>query len=57
MSARARVVHHWADGGVTELSVTVDPTYPDAVDEARMQVVKLWRETCCTGEDAEAEGE
>jgi hypothetical protein len=57
VSARARIVHHWPDGVFTELSVTVDPTYPDAIDEARMQVVKLWRDTCCQGEDAEAEGE
>lgn len=44
--ARARIVHQYADGSATELSVTVDQTFADCVDEARAAVIKMWRETC-----------
>ncbi len=44
--ARARICHQFSDGSVTELSVTVDQTFADCVDEARIQVMHMWRETC-----------
>lgn len=52
--ARARIAHHFPDGGTTEISVSVDETFPDALDEARVQVMHMWREACT---DAEAEVE
>lgn len=51
--ARARIVHTFEDGSTTEMSMTIEDSFPDAADEARAQVVKLWRETCRA--DAEAE--
>ena len=51
--ARARIVHQFTDGSVTELSVTVDQTFADCVDEARIQVMHMWRETC-TDSDVQA---
>lgn len=47
MAATARIVHYWPeDAGQTVLEIEVDADYPDALDEARAQVVRLWRETC-----------
>ena len=50
--ARCKITQQWSDGTVTQLEVTVSESYPDAVDQARLEVVKLWREVC-----AEAEAE
>lgn len=47
--ARARIVHTFEDGSTTEMSMTIEDSFPDAADEARAQ----WRETCRA--DAEAE--
>lgn len=55
--ARARVTHTWADGTSVINEIHVDPTFADAVDEARVQVLRLWRATCCDDETAESEVE
>jgi len=52
--AQIRIIQRWADSSETELEVYVEDSYPDAVDEARAQVVKLWRETCVAAPDADA---
>lgn len=55
--ARVIIAHEWPDGGRTHLSMDVDQTFADCCDEARVQVVKMWRETCCDPAEAETEGE
>lgn len=42
--AVARIVHQYDDGSACELTVEVDESYPDAVDEACARVMDLWRE-------------
>lgn len=51
---RAKVTHQWVDGAVTVCQVYVEPTFPDATDEARAQVMRMWRDTC-TDVDPEPE--
>jgi hypothetical protein len=48
--AIARIVHRWPDGVETKLEVHVAASFPDALDEARVTVTKMWRETCCEPE-------
>lgn len=55
--ARARITHRWPEGTETCCEIVVDPTFADHVDEARVQVLKLWRATCCDDAEAEAETE
>lgn len=49
--AQARITQRWADGTETDLEVYVEGEFPDAVDEARVQVTHLWRTTCVEAEN------
>ena len=40
------ITHTWPDGSVTELQVSTEDGYPDAMAEGVATIVKLWRETC-----------
>jgi hypothetical protein len=55
MAARARIVHYWPEGGKTLLEVAVEETFADHCDEARVQVIRMWRETCADSVEAEDE--
>jgi hypothetical protein len=55
VSSHARIVQTWPDGAKLHLEVSVDSSYPDAVDEARAQVTRLYAETCSETEDAEGD--
>lgn len=39
MAASVTAAHQWADGSVTQVSVTVDTSYPDALAEAKQTAV------------------
>lgn len=54
--AIARIIHYWPDdAGSTILEIELDPSFPDAVDEARVQVTRMWRETCADVADEAGE--
>jgi hypothetical protein len=42
--AAATICHSWPDGNSTEISVEVDESYPDALDQAVVEVLRMWRE-------------
>jgi hypothetical protein len=42
--ASITVRHTWADSSVVEVRVNVDASYPDAIDEARVNARRLLRE-------------
>lgn len=42
--ASITIRHTWGDGGVTEVRVQVAESYPDAVDEARVNARTLLRD-------------
>ena len=42
--ATARIAQHFTDGGTVSVEVEVSESYPDAVDQAVSEVVRLWRE-------------
>lgn len=42
--ATVKITHRWADDDVTEACVTVQNSYPDAVDEARKTATTAFRD-------------
>ncbi len=40
----ARLTYKWADGTSLDLEVEIEDCFPDSADEARVQVLKLYRE-------------
>ena len=54
--ASARIVHYWPDDdGSTWFEIEVPESYPDALDEARCQVTRMFRE--CVDTNADEAGE
>ena len=53
--ATARITHTFPDGTRDHLTIEVSESFPDCVDEARMQVTRMWRDVCCAEAEAETE--
>lgn len=50
--AGARITHTWADGTKTEMVASLDENYPDALDECRVQVTRMYGEMCRDSSEA-----
>jgi len=55
MSARVTASYHFADGDFVSTDVEVETDYPDALAEAVVTCVKLFREAIGIGLDAQAD--
>ena len=55
--ASASITYRWPNEAVLHVEIDVDPTFPDAVDEARTQVVRLYRDACAVDRETPVEDE
>lgn len=42
--ASARIVQRWPDGIEVEVEVHVEATFPDSLNQARVEALGLWRD-------------
>lgn len=55
--ASVSITHRWADGSGTHVKVTVDPSYPDAVNEAKANAVAAMKDMLGDLAEVEPDGE
>lgn len=44
--SRVSILRQWPDGDVLKVTVNVDHSFPDALDEARATLTRLYADAC-----------